>query len=330
MARIVVARTRWALLGGLLGLVLLSAGWGAAGCLGVPLSVFSAHGRTEARGPTWTGLGLSAQTRSEVNWVEHTVRFDFDGQERQYLYYVPASRHPHETLPVVVELAGCCYSAQAESERANFRQVASPAVLVYPSYLRQHWDAGACCGAAAADHVDDVGFVSAVIDQVRAEVPGASSGPVYLAGYSNGAKLALELTCTRPDLVAAVAVYGGSLTYPCPNPPPASVLLMGGSADDQVRIYGGPPIVEGGFAEPSLSDLAQLYRTADACGPIEQLGFAGKASQTRWASCVGGRQVGLVVYQGYDHNWPEDAGSTLSAQQLMWDFFSDVGPGVRP
>jgi polyhydroxybutyrate depolymerase len=271
------------------------------------------------------GGGISLPTTSStVQWVESQDAMTFDGEMRSYLVFRPGTVAAGSRLPVVVMLAGCCYSAQGEAGRADFRQVASPAILVYPQYLDGNWDAGACCGVAAADHVDDSGFITAVIDQVRQDQPGASPGPVYLAGYSNGGKLAMALACEEPQLFQAVAVFGATRTEGCTGPPPESVLIMAGTADPEDAVTGSP-VVQNGYVEPTVDQLLGSYRAADGCSSTTATIAAGTATLTRWTACAGGHQVGLVLYQGLGHSWPAGSGTTPSGQQVMWDFFVDLG-----
>lgn len=263
-------------------------------------------------------------TSSKVDWVETRVNLTFQGLPRDYLMFRPrqVSATP---LPVVVELAGCCVDASVESNRANFRAVAGPAILVYPEYYKENWNAGACCGPPATAGIDDVGFVSTVIDRVKASQPDASQGPVYLAGYSNGGKLAMELACREPTTFSAVAVYGATRTSNCNGPPPESVLVMAGTADPEVAIGPGPPVVQNGYTEPTVNQLVTSYLTADGCTSSRQTLTVGTALVGRWPTCSAGRQVGEVLYRGQTHNWPETAGATPSGQQVMWDFFVDMG-----
>lgn len=270
-------------------------------------------------------VALSAPiTSSSVDWVEHKVTMTYDGIGRGYLLFRPAQVQTSR-IPVVVELAGCCVSASVEANRADFRHIAGPAILVYPEYYEENWDAGSCCGTPASQGIDDVGFLSAVITQVRSRQPDAAPGPVYLAGYSNGAKMAMEMACRQPDLFAAVAVYGATRTSPCNGPPAASVLLMSGTADPEVAVGPGPPVVQNGFTEPTVNQLVASYLAADQCSGTRQTMSKGTALIGRWATCGSGRQVGEVLYQGANHDWPGGSGVTPSAQQLMWDFFSDLG-----
>lgn len=257
-----------------------------------------------------------------VAWVEQSHSLSYGGRTRSYIVFRPAGAADTD-LPVVVALAGCCESAQYEASRMDFRELGHPAILVYPQYIDGHWDAGACCGSAASDGIDDVGFIDAVINQVKAVQPGASPGPVYLAGYSNGGKMALRLACTHPARFAAVAVFGATETWPCTGPPALSVLEMAGTSDPEVALT-GKPVVQDGYTEPTVAAVVSSFRTADGCSPSSSTTISGSLSEHRW-SCAAGRRVALAVYQGVTHTWPQATATTPSGQNVMWTFFTSVG-----
>ncbi len=240
--------------------------------------------------------------------------------------YRPASTQVQH-LPVIVELSGCCISGAAyEANRANFREVAGPAILVYPTDVNGNWNAGACCGAAPAAGINDVGYVTQVIAMVKAEEPGASGGSVYLAGYSNGGKLAMVLACDEPSLFAAVAVYGATRTSTCAQTQPESVLLMAGTADPEDSVA-GPPVVQNGFTQPTVNELSQTYLSSDQCADHMTSTTAGNLQERVWSQCTTGRLVGIALWSGQGHAWPETQGPTPSAQQVMWDWFVSLGAG---
>jgi poly(3-hydroxybutyrate) depolymerase/peptidoglycan/LPS O-acetylase OafA/YrhL len=262
-------------------------------------------------------------TTSSVQWVTQSHVLSFDGVTRSYLLYRPSAPQP-APIPVVVELAGCCISGPAvEAARADFRQVAGPAILVYPASLGDHWNAGFCCGSASTTGVDDMGFVAAVISQVQSQQPDATTGPVYLAGYSNGAKLGSMIACQRPDLVRAVAIYGSTRTSPCALPPPVSLLLLAGTADPEDPIQ-GPPVTQNGFTEPTVEQMADSYLAVDHCGTATAAQVAGMLTETLWPDCANGRQIGEAFWTDQTHAWPETTGSTPSAQQVIWDWFTTL------
>jgi len=265
------------------------------------------------------------ETTSAVHFSSKIVPISYGGLARDYYVEQPEPT-PGRRLPIVVDLSGSYILAQHEATRSDFAQVAGPAILVYPQAYELYWDAGACCGIPAQDGIDDVGFVAAVVAQVRRTVPDASQGPVYLAGYSNGGKLAFRVACEDPSLVAAVAVYGAVESMDCPKFTPLPLLELAGTADPEVDIGpGGTPVVQYGFTEPTVTQEVDDYLTADGCTAATQSLTAGSLSLTRWPSCAGGRMVALGLYSGQTHDWPQRQGATPSGQQVMWDFFVSVG-----
>ncbi len=276
---------------------------------------------TNASGETLPA-GAAHPATAELAWSEQTYSFDFEGATRSYIVFRPVGSYT--SLPVVVTLAGCCTSAQFEAGRMDFRTVSGPALLVYPEYLDGHWDAGACCGSSAADHVDDTGFVAAVLARVQASQSGAATGRAYLAGYSNGGKLALRLVCTESGLFQAVAVYGASDTYPCPQPARVSLLDIAGSADPEVSINGSG-VVQNGYREPTVTAVVSDFEQADGCRGQAAVSTRGTLTEQRWTTCSGSASVALAVYAGATHTWPQASGATPSAEAVMWGFFASSG-----
>ena len=290
------------------------------------LSVQRSTPRIVAPAPTATiaKSAGNAEAASKLTWTTTTYSEVFGGLRRSYVVVRPATASA-VPLPMVVDLGGCCTTVAVEMARADFRQVTGPAIIVYPEYVDGNWDAGACCGQPVTDRINDVGFVNSVIAGVKTSQPDASTGPVYLAGYSNGGKLATMMACQEPAAFAAVAVYGATRTSDCPNLPAEPVLVMVGSADPGTAIS-GTPVVQNGYVEPTVGQLVADYRLADGCSPsVSNAMTAGIASGTLWTQCAGGRQVGVVVYEGANHTWPETSGPTPSAQQVMWHFFVSLG-----
>lgn len=270
-------------------------------------------------------------TRSGLTWQRRQITLSVGGRRRSSLLLTPAAG-VRRRLPIVVELAGAYVTAAEEAARADYAAVTGPAVLVYPQDIgpgrEDNWDAGACCGMAAAKHVDDVGFIAAVIRRVRSSVPHEGDAPVYLSGYSNGGKMALRMACTDPGLFRAVAVYGAVESLIChgDRPPPMSVLEMVGTDDPWTALdAASPPVTQRGFPEPTVAQEAGFYVRADHCAHHVAEGSAGPVTELRWVDCAGARQVGVAVWNDQNHGWPQKDGSEPSAQQVAWDFFRSLG-----
>jgi polyhydroxybutyrate depolymerase len=241
------------------------------------------------------------------NLLISTVVLRSGGLTRSYVIVRPA--HATGPLPVLVELHGCCTTPEAELARSGFiPATGGAAILVYPAGHDERWNAGYCCGSTS---VDDVAFITAVIRQV------SPRSPVFLAGYSNGGRLAYRLACERPELFAGVAVFGAVSAFPCPHQPPVPILIAAGTADPELTVpAAGIPHMVGGYLEPSVTGEAQLYATANGC--TDSVPTAAGAKPT---NCASGDPAELLLFPGGDHAWPPTLAATI------WHFFQALSPG---
>src|SRR5438046_6630623 len=107
-------------------------------------------------------------------------RFSFvhDGLKREYLVHVPKSYRPGHSTPMLIALHGgggdadyqaddSKYRLISKSEQAGFIAVFPNGYSRIPGGILATWNAGACCGAAQNNNVDDVGFIREVIHQLE-------------------------------------------------------------------------------------------------------------------------------------------------------------------
>ncbi|WP_238011241.1 PHB depolymerase family esterase [Dactylosporangium sp. AC04546] len=262
-----------------------------------------------------------------VRWTQTTVPIVVDGLTRSYLLVRPwpAGAARAARLPVLVNLHGCCVTPEYERQRSGFADVTGPAILVYPAGVGQSWNAGSCCGPAQAAAVDDVAFLTAVVDNVLDTQPDAASGRVFLAGYSNGGKMALRMACAAPRRFAAVASYAAVSAAPCPNPAPASLLEIAATGDPELTIRSsGTSHTLNGYTQPTVDAQVDQYRRANRCPGTPITRTQGSLTTSTWVRCGTGQCVQLAVYQGGSHDWLQGDDATPSATQVIWDFFSTV------
>jgi polyhydroxybutyrate depolymerase len=272
--------------------------------------------------PSVTGTARLKAT--PVVWKTTTVSLSYGGLSRSYLISRPATTSP-TPLPVLVELHGSNVTPAAEQQRSGFLTTTGPAILVYPAGVGQSWDAGACCHAAQAGNVDDVGFITAVVQRVLAGQPDAAAKQVYLAGYSNGGKMAFRMACAQPQLFAAIATYGAVNTMACPNTTPLSILVVASTGDPETTIGpGGTRQTVNGYTEPTVVEQVAQYVRADGCTAVPQTVTQGSLTTTTTVSCSGARVVQQAMYQGGDHRWPTGSATTPAVQQVMWSFFRSL------
>jgi polyhydroxybutyrate depolymerase len=256
------------------------------------------------------GLAVPA---AAAGWITTTVSFTSGGRTRLYLVERPAEPGS-ASLPVVVELHGCCTTPSFELTRSGFETAARGAILVFPAGYQEVWNAGACCGDSQAD---DVSFIAAVVERVLASSPRADPSRVYLVGYSNGGRMAYRVACERPGLFAAVAVFGAVDAFACGHRSPVPILLAAGTDDPELVVTYGFAHVVNGYAEPTLTQEALSAAVANGCARSTVTSSA-TVSTTTWAACSSGSPVVLMRYLGAAHDWP--AGMAA----VMWRFFTGI------
>jgi polyhydroxybutyrate depolymerase len=242
----------------------------------------------------------------------HTM--SYGGLNRSYRLYIPADLPA--TAPLVIMLHGGFGSAQQAERAYGWDGLADGAkfVVAYPDGIGRAWNVnGGCCGRPGRDGIDDVGFVTEVVDDIAANVK-IDPHRRYATGISNGGMLAYALACNTGTF-AAIGPDSATQLDRCAAPHPTSVMHIHGTADPRIRYDGGPgagvATPDGG---PSTPDLNAFWRNVDRCAP--PVAATDGAVTTSTADCPDGRNVVLVTVDGGGHEWPS------FATQTLWQFFA--------
>jgi polyhydroxybutyrate depolymerase len=219
------------------------------------------------------------------------------------------------------------FDSNADEQEAR-SQITPPAddagvVTLHAWGVGKSWNGGACCGEAASSGVDDVGFVSALLDEV---IGHACIDPrrVYAMGFSNGAFLSHRLGCELSRRVAAVGSVAGVMGIPtCVPARPVPVIAFHGTADHTIAYAG-----DAGFM--GVEDTMQGWAARDGCGTTGEVSYQrGDATCRRFAGCPAGVDVELCTIADGGHTWPgglpiPSLGKTsgdISASGRMVEFF---------
>jgi polyhydroxybutyrate depolymerase len=260
----------------------------------------------------------------------------FGGIGRTYRLYRPAELTRTAPVPLVVVLHGG-FGTGAQAERAYHWNEAANAhrfVVLYPDGVRLAWNAGTCCGFPMNQRIDDVGFLTALVEQTLRE-ENADPARVYFAGISNGAFMSYRMACESKLAIAAIGPDAGTLAVPCEHPQPTSVLAIHGLADRNVPFAGG---IGAGFdRSPRISVPATIarWREIDRCEPANVRDVEPVRDET--SRCAEGRVVELITIAGAGHQWPgseppppgaaallrlDQPSHALDATAVLWDFFA--------
>ena len=125
--------------------------------------------------------------------------------------HVPASYDPTAGMPLVLDFHG--YSSNADQEALlsgmNGKADSAGFIAIHPRGHRQpSWNAGACCGQAVTDSVDDIGFVKDLLD-TAADRLCVDAHRIFVTGMSNGGFLSNRIGCELADRIAAIAPVAG-------------------------------------------------------------------------------------------------------------------------
>ncbi len=259
---------------------------------------------------------------------------------RIFLLHVPHQRPRRFGLPVdfplVIVLHGSGADGETMRQMSGLDSIADAArfLVAYPNGIagalgfRSDWNAGECCGVAASRDVDDVGFVHALIGSIAARLP-VDRRRVYVAGFSDGARMTYRAGCELSTEVAAIAVVAGSLVDShCAPKRPVPLIAFHGTADDEVPYFDSTltaprraPPVAWAVVPPSI----QFWASTNGCRGATITRTAPHVVTTRFDQCAA--DVVLYTVQGGLHAWPggqadgDEPTRELSASRVMWRFF---------
>jgi len=274
---------------------------------------------TPDSGESASGCGRSPGANDRTWTIPH------DGRDRTFEVHLPPAYDAQVATPVVLDLHGRAFTAQAQSELSGMNVVADQEgfIVVHPQGVGRTWNGGVCCGEASRDNIDDVGFINAVLDRLEQELC-IDTQRVYATGMSNGAFLAHRLACELSERVAAIAPVAGVMGLAsCTPSRPVPVLHFHGDADQVVRYDG-----YAGYL--SAADSSEGWAQRNGCDAASQPSFAlDDVRCEQWGSCTGAATVQLCTVQGGGHTWPGGmplpllghTTQTISASQMAWSFF---------
>jgi polyhydroxybutyrate depolymerase len=257
---------------------------------------------------------------------------EFGGLKRTYFVHVPTGYDGIKPLPLVFVLHGGGQSPES-AERMSGMSVKADIenfLAVYPSGTGRlssmpTWNSGACCGYAMEHHVDDVGFLRALIGKLESDYT-VDPNRIYFTGISNGAMMSYRAACEMADEVAAIAPVEGAQDIDCRPSAPVSVIVFHGTADNLVPFNGGstPYQIGSKRTDRPVADTIGFWVKQDGCAPKPSHEETKEVHLDNYSACDGGAAVTLYAIQGGRHVWPgaRVSGNHVPATDLIWSFFA--------
>jgi polyhydroxybutyrate depolymerase len=128
--------------------------------------------------------------------LEYYDSMVFDGLERTYFVHLPQNYNSSVSYPLIFVMHGGgalgYQGIEGQSQLSELSDLEN-FIVVYPEGLEQlgfrTWNAGDCCPSASALGTNDIGFIDALLEKLKLEIP-INEKKVYATGFSNGGQLA--------------------------------------------------------------------------------------------------------------------------------------------
>jgi polyhydroxybutyrate depolymerase len=265
------------------------------------------------------------------------------GRTRTYEIHLPPNYTGRERLPLVLNLHGGGGNATAHRLQTQMDPVADKFgfIVVYPEGTsglgRMYtWNAGLCCGYALNNHVDDVGFINALLDELQAKVA-VDPTRVYATGMSNGAMMCYRLACELAPRITAICGVASTMGVDGPRPTrPVPIMQIHGLQDPNAPFNGGVgPNAILKVQHKSVRDVIRWWCEVDHCDPRPaQTQEAADYIMEKYLPRAGehGAPIELYALREGGHTWPGGVDvtprlgtgkliTTFNADVTMWEFF---------
>lgn len=234
------------------------------------------------------------------------------GGDRPAEVLLPADYDVSREYPLVILLHG--YGVNSDIQDVIFGLAARVDTLGYilvkpegteDSGGSQFWNATEECCDFERSRVDDVGYLTGLIDEARATYPVST---VSLVGHSNGGYMSYRMACEVPERIHRIAVLAGAVykdESDCAGTDPVSVLHIHGTDDESVSYDSNP-------AHAGAVESVERWSTKAGCdaepatlGTRDYLSNVDGEETTaqQWQGCADGIDVQLWTAAGADHTF---------------------------
>ncbi len=253
---------------------------------------------------------------------------EVDGALREYALFVPTGYDEQTPSSLVLNFHGLLGNPAQQAEFSQFNDTAEARGLLvaYPAGVGSSFNAGACCGTAHSEGVNDILFARELVAQLVGELC-VDPRRVYVTGMSNGGHMAHTLACRAADVFAAAASVTGVLGLDpgdCQPSRPISMLDFHGTGDLIVQYNGAGP----GY--PPVKPMMEGWAARDGCEGVSEITFSeGDMVCESWPNCAEGVEVTLCTIDGGGHCWPGndsclfgESSTALHASEAIADMFA--------
>jgi len=296
------------------------------------------------------GGHLPGQTGTNIAVYDYSSSILSGGLQRSYTVHIGSSYDKATPTLLLIVLHGGGGTGQGMVKLTGFNAIADREsfIVVYPDGFEKHWNDGrGVQWEAQTENVDDVGFISALIDHLSDEL-NIDASRIYVTGISNGGMMSHRLGCELSQKIAAIAPVASNIPVNMASiwapSRPVPVLIINGTDDPLERWDGGEiRLGRNTFGVVlSVADTVKFWVDKDQCSAsptITQLPDKDPSDGTTvrkevYGGCQDGAEVVLYAIEGGGHTWPGGLqylpaviiGKTsrdFDASEVIWQFFKE-------
>jgi polyhydroxybutyrate depolymerase len=263
-------------------------------------------------------------------------------QKRTYNVHVPKDYDESNPTPVVLALHGAGMNGSMMEWFCGLNKTSDAYgfIAVYPSgtgtgpFLT--WNAGGLISEMKNNQIDDVAFISALLDDLGTAV-NIDAKRVYASGLSNGGMMCYRLAVELSDRIAAIAAVAGTMAIDERETKRAISVMHFHGTKDTIVPYGPPFGKTPSFIRlKGVEETVEIWVRLNGCEKTPQTNMLSKdedKTKVTRLSYVGGKdgsEVVLVTIDGGGHTWPGrqppvaflgKSARNISANELIWEFF---------
>jgi polyhydroxybutyrate depolymerase len=287
-------------------------------------------------------------TESNSGEYDYSSSILSGGIQRTYTVHIGSPYDRSVPTPLLIVLHGGGGTGQGMIKLTGFNHIADIEnfIVVYPDGFENHWNDGrGVQWQAQTENVDDVGFISALIDHLSDEL-NIDAERIYVTGISNGGMMSHRLGCELSQKIAAIAPVASNIPVNMASvwapSRPVSVLIINGT-DDPLERWDGGEIQLGRNTYGvvlSVADTVKFWVGKDQCSAsptVTQLPDKDPSDGTTvrmetYGGCQGNAEVILYAIQGGGHTWPgglqyartsviSRTSRDFDASETIWQFF---------
>jgi polyhydroxybutyrate depolymerase len=273
----------------------------------------------------------------------HDWSMEHGGLTRSYRIHIPPSYAPDERPALILAFHGGGGRGRSTERLTGLSELSDREgfVVVYPDGVGRTWNDGRGLERfpAMQQKIDDVGFVSALIDEL-ADRLGIDLGRVYATGISNGGHLSHRLGVELSHRLAAIAPVAATMPTAVAGKTPShplGVIQFFGTEDRNNYWDGGGRAGGQSLSVPEVMSWWARHNGAADEPVVEHLpDTADDGTHIRretWPPGRDGVQTVLYAIEGGGHTWPDGwqymdeaaIGRTtrdINGSAVMWEFFS--------